>query len=572
MSFKMDREEYAQHYGPTVGDSVRLGDTNLFATIEKDFTVYGQESKFGGGKVLRDGMGVSATETRDNPSVVDTIITGATIIDYTGIIKADIGIRDGKIVAIGRGGNPDTMDNVDFVVGASTEAIAAEGLIVTAGGIDLHVHYISADLPEFGMDNGITPLFGGGTGPADGSNATTCTPGKFHITRMLQAVDDMPANFGFLAKGVGSETEVVEEQIKAGAAGIKTHEDWGATYAGIDNSLKVADKYDVSFAVHTDSLNEGGFMENTLESFQGRTVHTFHTEGSGGGHAPDIMVFAGKENILPSSTNPTNPYTTNAIGELLDMVMVCHHLDPKIPEDVSFAESRVRKQTVAAEDVLHDMGALSIMTSDAMAMGRVGEVVMRCWQLADKMKAQRGPLEGDSEFNDNNRIKRYVAKYTINPAITNGIADYIGSVEVGKFADLVIWEPAQFGAKPKLVLKGGMLTYGVMGDAGSSLPTPQPRIMRKLYGAYGQAVHKTNITFVSQYAYDHGIKEEIGLNKIVLPVKNTRNLTKRDMKLNDYAPKTIRIDPQTFDVFIDDELVTCEPIHTTSLSQRYFLF
>lgn len=572
MSFKMDREEYAQHYGPTVGDSVRLGDTNLFAAIEKDFTVYGQESKFGGGKVLRDGMGVSATETRDNPSVVDTIITGATIIDYTGIIKADIGIRDGKIVAIGRGGNPDTMDNVDFVVGASTEAIAAEGLIVTAGGIDLHVHYISADLPEFGMDNGITTLFGGGTGPADGSNATTCTPGKFHITRMLQAVDDMPANFGFLAKGVGSETEVVEEQIKAGAAGIKTHEDWGATYAGIDNSLKVADKYDVSFAVHTDSLNEGGFMENTLESFQGRTVHTFHTEGSGGGHAPDIMVFAGKENILPSSTNPTNPYTTNAIGELLDMVMVCHHLDPKIPEDVSFAESRVRKQTVAAEDVLHDMGALSIMTSDAMAMGRVGEVAMRCWQLADKMKAQRGPLEGDSEFNDNNRIKRYVAKYTINPAITNGIADYIGSVEIGKFADLVIWEPAQFGAKPKLVLKGGMLTYGVMGDAGSSLPTPQPRIMRKLYGAYGQAVHKTNITFVSQYAYDHGIKEEIGLNKIVLPVKNTRNLTKRDMKLNDYAPKTIRIDPQTFDVFIDDELVTCEPIHTTSLSQRYFLF
>ena len=572
MSFKMDRKEYAQHYGPTVGDSVRLGDTNLFAAIEKDFTVYGQESKFGGGKVLRDGMGVSATETRENPSVVDTIITGATIIDYTGIIKADIGIRDGKIVAIGRGGNPDTMDNVDFVVGASTEAIAAEGLIVTAGGIDLHVHYISADLPEFGLDNGITTLFGGGTGPADGSNATTCTPGKFHITRMLQAVDDMPANFGFLAKGVGSETEVVEEQIKAGAAGIKTHEDWGATYAGIDNSLKVADKYDVSFAVHTDSLNEGGFMENTLESFQGRTVHTFHTEGAGGGHAPDIMVFAGKENILPSSTNPTNPYTTNAIGELLDMVMVCHHLDPKIPEDVSFAESRVRKQTVAAEDVLHDMGALSIMTSDAMAMGRVGEVAMRCWQLADKMKAQRGPLEGDSEFNDNNRIKRYVAKYTINPAITNGIADYIGSVEVGKFADLVIWEPAQFGAKPKLVLKGGMLTYGVMGDAGSSLPTPQPRIMRKLYGAYGQAVHQTNLTFVSQYAYDHGIKEEIGLNKIVLPVKNTRNLTKRDMKLNDYAPKTIRIDPQTFDVFIDDELVTCEPIHTTSLSQRYFLF
>lgn len=572
MSFKMERAEYAQHFGPTVGDSVRLGDTNLFAAIEKDYTVYGQESKFGGGKVLRDGMGVSATATRQNPEVVDTIISGATIIDYTGIIKADIGIRDGKIIAIGRGGNPDTMDNVDFIVGASTEAVSADGLIVTAGGIDLHVHYISADLPEFGLDNGITTLFGGGTGPAEGSNATTCTPGKFHIQRMLQAVDNMPTNFGFLAKGIGADTEVIEEQVRAGAGGIKTHEDWGATYAGIDNSLKVADKYDVSFAVHTDSLNEGGFMENTLESFKGRTVHTFHTEGSGGGHAPDIMIVAGKENILPSSTNPTNPYTTNAIGELLDMVMVCHHLDSKIPEDVAFAESRVRKQSVAAEDVLHDMGALSVMTSDAMAMGRIGEVAMRCWQLADKMKAQRGPIDGDTEFNDNNRIKRYVAKYTINPAIINGIADYIGSVEVGKYADLVIWEPAQFGAKPKLVMKAGMLTYGVMGDAGSSLPTPQPRIMRKLYGAYGKAVHETNLTFVSQYAYEHGIKDELGLNKIVLPVKNTRNISKRDMKLNDYAPKTIRIDPQTFDVFIDDELITCDPIHTTSLSQRYFLF
>ncbi|MDO4666639.1 MAG: urease subunit alpha [Streptococcus sp.] len=572
MSFKMERAEYAQHFGPTVGDSVRLGDTNLFAAIEKDYTVYGQESKFGGGKVLRDGMGVSATATRQNPEVVDTIISGATIIDYTGIIKADIGIRDGKIIAIGRGGNPDTMDNVDFIVGASTEAVSADGLIVTAGGIDLHVHYISADLPEFGLDNGITTLFGGGTGPAEGSNATTCTPGKFHIQRMLQAVDNMPTNFGFLAKGIGADTEVIEEQVRAGAGGIKTHEDWGATYAGIDNSLKVADKYDVSFAVHTDSLNEGGFMENTLESFKGRTVHTFHTEGSGGGHAPDIMIVAGKENILPSSTNPTNPYTTNAIGELLDMVMVCHHLDSKIPEDVAFAESRVRKQSVAAEDVLHDMGALSVMTSDAMAMGRIGEVAMRCWQLADKMKAQRGPIDGDTEFNDNNRIKRYVAKYTINPAIINGISDYIGSVEVGKYADLVIWEPAQFGAKPKLVMKAGMLTYGVMGDAGSSLPTPQPRIMRKLYGAYGKAVHETNLTFVSQYAYEHGIKDELGLNKIVLPVKNTRNISKRDMKLNDYAPQTIRIDPQTFDVFIDDELITCDPIHTTSLSQRYFLF
>ena len=463
------------------------------------------------------------------------------------------------------------MDNVDFVVGASTEAIAAEGLIVTAGGIDLHVHYISADLPEFGLDNGITTLFGGGTGPADGSNATTCTPGKFHITRMLQAVDDMPANFGFLAKGVGSETEVVEEQIKAGAAGIKTHEDWGATYAGIDNSLKVADKYDVSFAVHTDSLNEGGFMENTLESFQGRTVHTFHTEGSGGGHAPDIMVFAGKENILPSSTNPTNPYTTNAIGELLDMVMVCHHLDPKIPEDVSFAESRVRKQTVAAEDVLHDMGALSIMTSDAMAMGRVGEVAMRCWQLADKMKAQRGPLEGDSEFNDNNRIKRYVAKYTINPAITNGIADYIGSVEVGKFADLVVWNNAYFGVKPEMIIKGGMITAAKMGDPNASIPTPQPVIYRPMFGAHGQAKYKSCLTFVSKVSYENKINEKLGLKKTVYPVKNCRNIGKKDMVLNNATPE-ITVNPETYEVKADGVLLKCEPAKELPLAQRYNLF
>jgi len=444
-------------------------------------------------------------------------------------------------------------------------------LIVTAGGIDLHVHYISADLPEFGLDNGITTLFGGGTGPADGSNATTCTPGKFHITRMLQAVDDMPANFGFLAKGVGSETEVVEEQIKAGAAGIKTHEDWGATYAGIDNSLKVADKYDVSFAVHTDSLNEGGFMENTLESFQGRTVHTFHTEGSGGGHAPDIMVFAGKENILPSSTNPTNPYTTNAIGELLDMVMVCHHLDPKIPEDVSFAESRVRKQTVAAEDVLHDMGALSIMTSDAMAMGRVGEVAMRCWQLADKMKAQRGPLEGDSEFNDNNRIKRYVAKYTINPAITNGIADYIGSVEVGKFADLVIWNNAYFGIKPELIIKGGLVTAAKMGDINASIPTPEPVIYRPMFGAHGQARYDTCLTFVSNVAFEENIQEKYELQKTVCPVSNCRNITKKDMILNDATP-LITVNPETYEVRVNGELLECKPAKELPLAQRYNLF
>ncbi|MGG5316235.1 urease subunit alpha [Enterococcus sp. AZ072] len=573
MSFEMDRNKYSQMFGPVLGDSVRLGDTNLFAAIEKDYTVHGQESKFGGGKVLRDGMGVSATETRKaNPLVADTIITNATIVDYTGIIKADIGIRDGKIFAIGKGGNPDNMDNIDFVVGASTEAISAEGLIVTAGGLDIHVHFISPGLAHAGLDNGITTLFGGGTGPADGTNSATTSPGKWHIEKMLQSAESLPINMGVMAKGSGATPDTIAEQIEAGAMAIKTHEDWGATSAGIDNSLKAADKYDVQFAVHTDSLNEGGFVGNTLDAFAGRTVHTFHTEGAGGGHAPDIMVVAGHDNVLPSSTNPTNPYTTNEISELFDMVMVCHNLDPKLPEDVSFAESRVRKQTIAAEDVLHDMGALSIMTSDAMAMGRVGEVAMRCWQLADKMKKQRGPLDGDTEFSDNNRIKRYVAKYTINPAITNGVSDYIGSVEEGKFADLVIWEPAKFGTKPKMVLKMGMITYGVMGDASSSLPTPQPRLMRDLFGACGKAVETTNITFVSQYAYDHNAKEAIGLNKVVLPVHNTRNLTKRDMKLNNYSPKTITVDPHTFDVKIDDELITCDPVEAISLSQRYYLF
>ena len=573
MSFKMDRKAYASLYGPTVGDSVRLGDTNLFACIEKDYTVYGQESIFGGGKVLRDGMGVNATETRrDNPKVADTIISGITIIDYTGVYKADIGIRDGKILAIGKGGNPDNMDNVDFVVGASTEAIAGEGLIVTAGGIDLHVHFLSPGLAHAALDNGITTLFGGGTGPADGSNSATTTPGAFHIYRMLQATDNEPLNFGFLAKGNGAVVDTVGEQIEAGAAGIKTHEDWGATAAAIDNALKAADKYDVQLAVHTDSLNEGGFVNNTINAFAGRTVHAFHSEGAGGGHAPDIMVVTGQNNVLSSSTNPTDPYTTNVVDELFDMTMVCHHLDPKVPEDVAFAESRVRKQTIAAEDVLQDMGAISVMTSDAMAMGRVGEVAMRCWQLADKMKMQRGPLAGDSEYNDNNRIKRYVAKYTINPAIVNGISEYIGSVEVGKYADLVIWEPSRFGTKPKMVLKSGVISYGIMGDASSSLPTPEPRLMKDLYGALGKSCGKSNIAFVSAYAYEHGIKEKLGLDKIVLPVKNTRNLTKRDMKWNDYTPKTIKIDPQSFVVTIDGEEITCEPVERISLAQRYYLF
>lgn len=573
MSFKMDRKAYASLYGPTVGDSVRLGDTNLFACIEKDYTVYGQESIFGGGKVLRDGMGVNATETRrDNPKVADTIISGITIIDYTGVYKADIGIRDGKILAIGKGGNPDNMDDIDFVVGASTEAIAGEGLIVTAGGIDLHVHFLSPGLAHAALDNGITTLFGGGTGPADGSNSATTTPGAFHIARMLQATDNEPLNFGFLAKGNGAVVDTVGEQIEAGAAGIKTHEDWGATAAAIDNALKAADKYDVQLAVHTDSLNEGGFVNNTINAFAGRTVHAFHSEGAGGGHAPDIMVVTGQNNVLSSSTNPTDPYTTNVVDELFDMTMVCHHLDPKVPEDVAFAESRVRKQTIAAEDVLQDMGAISVMTSDAMAMGRVGEVAMRCWQLADKMKMQRGPLEGDSEYNDNNRIKRYVAKYTINPAIVNGISEYIGSVEVGKYADLVIWEPSRFGTKPKMVLKAGVISYGIMGDASSSLPTPEPRLMKDLYGALGKSCGKSNIAFVSAYAYEHGIKEKLGLDKIVLPVKNTRNLTKRDMKWNDYTPKTIKIDPQSFVVTIDGEEITCEPVERISLAQRYYLF
>ena len=573
MSFKMDRKAYASLYGPTVGDSVRLGDTNLFACIEKDYTVYGQESIFGGGKVLRDGMGVNATETRrDNPKVADTIISGITIIDYTGVYKADIGIRDGKILAIGKGGNPDNMDDIDFVVGASTEAIAGEGLIVTAGGIDLHVHFLSPGLAHAALDNGITTLFGGGTGPADGSNSATTTPGAFHIARMLQATDNEPLNFGFLAKGNGAVVDTVGEQIEAGAAGIKTHEDWGATAAAIDNALKAADKYDVQLAVHTDSLNEGGFVNNTINAFAGRTVHAFHSEGAGGGHAPDIMVVTGQNNVLSSSTNPTDPYTTNVVDELFDMTMVCHHLDPKVPEDVAFAESRVRKQTIAAEDVLQDMGAISVMTSDAMAMGRVGEVAMRCWQLADKTKMQRGPLAGDSEYNDNNRIKRYVAKYTINPAIVNGISEYIGSVEVGKYADLVIWEPSRFGTKPKMVLKAGVISYGIMGDASSSLPTPEPRLMKYLYGALGKSCGKSNIAFVSAYAYEHGIKEKLGLDKIVLPVKNTRNLTKRDMKWNDYTPKTIKIDPQSFVVTIDGEEITCEPVERISLAQRYYLF
>ncbi|TSO25910.1 urease subunit alpha [Lactobacillus sp. LL6] len=573
MSFDMDHEQYASLYGPTTGDSVRLGDTDLFAKVEKDLTVHGQESVFGGGKVLRDGMGVNPNETRkDNPLVADLIISNVLIIDWTGIYKADVGIRDGKILAIGKGGNPDIMDKVDFVVGASTEAIDGSGKILTAGGIDTHVHYISPGEEQAALDNGITTLFGGGTGPANGTRSATCNPGAWNTHRMLQAVDDSPVNYGLMAKGVGTNPEVVAEQIKAGCAGVKIHEDWGATAAGIENTLAVANKYDVQVAIHTDSLNEGGFVENTINAIGGNTIHTYHTEGAGGGHAPDIMVVCGQDNVLPSSTTPTNPFCKDTIDELFYMTIVCHSLNPKLPEDVAFAESRIRKQTEAAEDVLQDMGALSMMSSDAQAMGRIGEVAMRSWQLASKMKKLRGPLEGDSKYDDDNRIKRYVAKYTINPAICNGIGDYIGSVEKGKYADLVLWDPKYFGGKPDMVIKNGMITYGIQGDPGASLPTPEPVFERFLYGAKGRAVNHTCVTYVSQYAYDHGIKEELGLNKTILPVHNTRNLTKRDMKLNNYTPKTIEIDPQTYVVTIDGKEITCPAAPTLPLTQRYYLF
>lgn len=572
MSFEMNREQYSSMFGPTVGDSIRLGDTNLFAKIEKDMTVYGEECKFGGGKTLRDGMGVSATESRrDNPSVVDTIINSAVIIDYTGIYKADIGIRDGKIAAIGKGGNPAVMNDVDFIVGASTESIAGEGLILTAGGIDAHVHMITPGLVHAALDNGITTMIGGGTGPADGTNSATASPGAWHVHRMLEAAEEFPVNIGIFCKGSGAVEDVTAEQIEAGAMGIKIHEDWGATRSGIDYSLRTADKYDVQVAIHTDTLNEGGFVEHTIKAFGGRTIHTFHTEGAGGGHAPDIITAAGYNNVLPSSTSPTNPYTEDTIPEHLDMLMVCHHLDPKIPEDVAFADSRIRKQTIAAEDVLQDMGVISMMSSDCMAMGRIGEVVMKSWQLADKMKKQRGQFEGDTEYSDNNRIKRYVAKYTINPAITCGVADYIGSVEVGKYADLVLWEPKMFGAKPKMILKSGMITYGVMGDASSSIITPQPRFLREIFGSCGKAKETCNMTFVSKYAYEHGIKEELGLKKNVLPVGGVRNLTKRDMIFNCETPD-IKVDPQTYNVTINGELITSDPAQELPLAQRYFLY
>lgn len=571
MAFEIDRKHYSDLFGPTTGDSIRLADTDLFLKIEKDYTVYGDECKFGGGKSLRDGMGQNSIETRKNPKVVDLIITGVTVLDYTGVYKADIGIKDGKIVAIGKGGNPDGMDNIDFIVGVSTEALAGEGCILTAGGIDTHVHFISPDLVDSALHGGITTVIGGGTGPNDGSNATTCTPGEWHIHRMLEAFDELPINVGILGKGSGANVEVNAEQIRAGACGLKVHEDWGATKSAIDYALRTADEYDVQVAIHTDTLNEGGFVENTIDAIQGRVIHTFHTEGAGGGHAPDILKMASHPNVLPASTNPTKPYTVNTIAEHLDMLMVCHHLDNKVPEDIAFADSRIRKQTIAAEDILHDMGVFSIMSSDTMAMGRIGEVVSRTWQTASKMKNQRGIMENDSEYNDNNRLRRYVAKYTINPAIAHGIADYVGSVEIGKMADLVLWEPAFFGVKPKVVIKGGMINLSVMGESNASIPTCQPEMLRKMFGAQGKAAAQTTAAFVSKYAFEDDIKGKLGLEKQVLPVSGIRNLTKKDMKLNDAMPK-LEVDPQTYDVTVDGELITCEPAETVPMAQRYFLF
>ncbi|NCG68160.1 urease subunit alpha [Bacillus coagulans] len=569
MTFSMPRRQYADIFGPTTGDAVRLADTELFIEIEKDFTVYGDEVKFGGGKVIRDGMGQHPHASSD--ASPDLVLTNAIILDYTGIYKADIGIKDGFISAIGKAGNPLLMEGVDITIGASTEVIAAEGLIVTAGGIDAHIHFISPQQIETALASGITTMIGGGTGPATGTNATTCTPGPWNLHRMLESAEAFPMNLGFLGKGNCSAEAPLNEQIEAGAIGLKLHEDWGSTASAIDTCLKVADCYDVQVAIHTDTLNEGGFVEDTLKAIGGRVIHTYHTEGAGGGHAPDIIKAASYPNILPSSTNPTRPFTVNTLEEHLDMLMVCHHLDANIPEDIAFADSRIRKETIAAEDILHDMGVFSMISSDSQAMGRVGEVIMRTWQTADKMKKQRGKLPEDTGIGDNFRAKRYIAKYTINPAIVHGISDYVGSVETGKFADLVLWHPAFFGVKPELILKGGMIAYSLMGDPNASIPTPQPVLYRNMFGAFGKARQKTSLTFVSKAAYNKGIHRELGLNKQVKTVKNIRQLSKQDLPYNDKTPK-IEVDPQTYDVEVDGELITCEPAETVPMAQRYFLF
>ena len=569
MAYRISRGAYADMYGPTTGDRLRLADTALIIEIEKDFTLYGEEVKFGGGKVIRDGMGQS--QISNAAGAVDTVITNAVIIDHTGIYKADIALKAGRIAAIGKAGNPDVQPGVDIIVGPGTEVIAGEGKIVTAGGIDAHIHYICPQQVDEAISSGVTTFIGGGTGPATGTNATTCTPGPWHIERMLMAAEGLPINLAFAGKGNASRPEALIEQIKAGAAALKLHEDWGTTPAAIDCCLSVADQYDVQVMIHTDTLNESGFVEDTIAAFKGRTIHAFHTEGAGGGHAPDIIRLAGFPNVIPSSTNPTRPFTVNTIDEHLDMLMVCHHLDPDIPEDIAFAESRIRQETIAAEDVLHDLGALSIISSDSQAMGRVGEVITRTWQTAHKMKVQRGPLPGDSGESDNLRVRRYVAKYTINPAIAQGMAHEIGSVEVGKLADLVLWTPAFFGAKPELIIKGGMIVHAMMGDANASIPTPQPVHSRPMFGSYGKAMQASCITFVSQAAVDGGVKDRLGLARTVLPVLNTRTIGKANMKLNDAVPD-IRVDPETYEVRADGELLTCEPATELPLAQRYFLY
>ena len=564
----INRQAYAEMFGPTVGDRVRLGDSELFIQVEEDRTVYGDEVKFGGGKVIRDGMGQSQ---RCSDEVVDVVITNALILDHWGIIKADVGIKNGRISGIGKAGNPDVQAGVNIVVGPGTEAIAGEGSILTAGGIDSHIHFICPQQIEEALMSGVTTMLGGGTGPATGTNATTCTPGPWNMHRMLQAADDLPMNLGFLGKGNASLPAALEEQIKAGAIGLKLHEDWGTTPAAIDNCLSVADAFDVQVAIHTDTLNESGFVEDTLAAFKGRTIHTYHTEGAGGGHAPDIIKACGESFVLPSSTNPTRPYTVNTVDEHLDMLMVCHHLDPNIAEDVAFAESRIRRETIAAEDILHDLGAFSMIASDSQAMGRVGEVICRTWQTAHKMKVQRGSLASDPAEHDNFRAKRYIAKYTINPAITHGIGHEVGSIEVGKLADLVLWKPAFFGTKPSLILKAGMIAAAPMGDPNASIPTPQPVHYRSMFGALGGARHATSMTFVSQAAVDADIAGQLQLRSLIGVVKGTRNISKKDMLLNDYQPR-IDVNPQTYQVRADGELLVCEPADILPMAQRYFLF
>ncbi|HEX4939232.1 MAG TPA: urease subunit alpha [Candidatus Kapabacteria bacterium] len=565
---KIDRRAYGDMFGPTVGDRVRLGDTDILIEVEKDFARYGEEVKFGGGKVIRDGMGQSQ---RPRAECVDTVITNALILDYWGVVKADVGLKNGRIAGIGKAGNPDIQDGVTIVIGPGTEVIAGEGQILTAGGIDSHIHFICPQQIEEALMSGVTTMIGGGTGPATGTNATTCTPGAWHLAQMLKAAEGLPMNLGFLGKGNGSLPEAIEEQIIAGAMGLKLHEDWGTTPAAIDNCLTVADQFDVQVAIHTDTLNESGFVEDTVAAFKGRAIHTYHTEGAGGGHAPDIIKVCGESNVLPSSTNPTRPYTINTVDEHLDMLMVCHHLDANIPEDVAFADSRIRRETIAAEDILHDLGAFSMISSDSQAMGRVGEVVIRTWQTAHKMKVQRGPLPQDSERNDNFRAKRYIAKYTINPAITHGIAHEVGSVEVGKWADLVLWKPAFFAVKPSLIIKGGAIAAAPMGDPNASIPTPQPVHYRMMFGGSGRPVQDTSLTFVSQAALEHDIGRRLGLHRPLVAVKGTRTVQKKDLLLNDYQP-VMMVDPQTYEVRADGLLLTCEPAKVLPLAQRYFLF